>query len=263
MPVQEDLLSTRQATDSLLTCIMDMGELLLTSGAEVVRVEDTIARLCTAYGFARVDVFSITSSIVVTVHNTQGQVFTQTRRISARNTDLQKVAAVNALSRQICRNPISVEEFQTQLGKIRQTKSYPLPLQCLAYALISAVFAVFFGGTAMDGCAAALSGILIFFTELVLAKLRMNHLLQAVLVSAFTAFVVVVMVRLGIGNSPEKITIGNIMLLIPGIAFTTSLRDLISGDTISGLVGLCEAVAKAIAIAAGFAIVLIQAGGIL
>ena len=61
----------------------------------------------------------------------------------------------------------------------------------------------------------------------------------------------------------DKITIGNIMLLIPGISFTTSLRDIINGDTISGLVGISEAVIKAIAIAIGFAMVLVGMGGIL
>jgi len=71
------------------------------------------------------------------------------------------------------------------------------------------------------------------------------------------------MVRVGIGNSPELITIGNIMLLIPGIAFTTSLRDIINGDTISGLVGISEAVIKAISIAIGFAVVLVEMGGVL
>ena len=81
--------------------------------------------------------------------------------------------------------------------------------------------------------------------------------------SAITAFAVVLLVRLGIGNTPEKITIGNIMLLIPGIAFTTSLRDIINGDTISGLVGISEAVIKAVAIAIGFAAVLAQMGGAL
>ena len=91
----------------------------------------------------------------------------------------------------------------------------------------------------------------------------MNSILQSLLVSAFTAFVVLLLVHLGIGNTPEKIMIGNIMLLIPGIAFTTSLRDLINGDTISGLIGLIEAIVKAIAIAIGFAAVLVQFGGAL
>ena len=65
----------------------------------------------------------------------------------------------------------------------------------------------------------------------------------------------------GLGQNPDKIIIGNIMLLIPGIALTTSLRDMINGDTISGLLGLSEAVLKALAIAIGFAAVLMRMGG--
>lgn len=57
---------------ALLACILDMGELLLTSGAEVMRVEDTLTRLCMVYGFAQADVFTITSSIVLTVRTRRG-----------------------------------------------------------------------------------------------------------------------------------------------------------------------------------------------
>ena len=104
---------------------------------------------------------------------------------------------------------------------------------------------------------------MLFVIQYFMQKLRMNSILQCLLVSAFTALVVTVLVRLGIGDTPAKITIGNIMLLIPGVSFTTSLRDMINGDTISGLVGISEAVIKAIAIAIGFAAVLVQMGGVL
>jgi uncharacterized membrane protein YjjP (DUF1212 family) len=58
----------------------------------------------------------------------------------------------------------------------------------------------------------------------------------------------------------DKIIIGNIMLVIPGIQFTNSLRDMINGDTISGLLNLSEALLKAIAVAMGFAVVLMIGG---
>ena len=250
-----------QTPDALISCILDMGELLLTNGAEVLRVEDTLSRLCHAYGFTRINVFSITSSIVLTVHNAEDRIFTQTRRISGRDTNLQKVALVNALSRQLCEVPVSVEIFRKRINAIRGCGTCPLFIQCICYAVISAVFSVFFGGSVMDGLAAAISGVVMFFTLQFMQKLRMNSILQSMLVSAITAFAVVLLVRLGIGHTPEKITIGNIMLLIPGIAFTTSLRDIINGDTISGLVGISEAVIKAVAIAIGFAAVLVQMGG--
>lgn len=263
MSAEETVIKAQETPDTLIACILDMGELLLTSGAEVLRVEDTLTRLCTAYQFRRINVFSITSSIVLTVEDAGGHVHTQTRRIAARDTNLQKIALVNALSRELCRTPISVEALQGRIDEIRQSRTCPLAVQCICYAVISAVFSIFFGGSPWDGFAAALSGLMLFIIQFFMQKLRMNSILQSLLVSAFTALVVTILVRLGIGDTPAKITIGNIMLLIPGVSFTTSLRDMINGDTISGLVGISEAVIKAIAIAIGFAAVLVQMGGVL
>ena len=247
--------------EKLMGCFLDIGELLLTSGAEVLRVEDTITRLCRAYGFARADVFTITSSIVLTVHSPDGNIFTQTRRILSQNIDLERVAQVNALSRSLCTTPLPIQQVQSEIEKIRNKKSSHPVVQCLCYAIISAVFAVFFGGTFSDACAASLSGTVIYLSLTFCKKMRLNSILQHMLVSALAALVIVLLVRLGIGNDPAHIIIGNIMLLIPGIAFTSSLRDLINGDTISGLLGFAEAILKAMAIAIGSAVVLMQMGG--
>ena len=93
----------------VLAAILDIGELLLESGAEVMRVEDTITRLCQAYGFLRSDVFTITSSIVLTVQMEGGRVMTQTRRVRTRQTDLGAVEKLNALSREVCARRMPVE----------------------------------------------------------------------------------------------------------------------------------------------------------
>ena len=145
-----------QQQEQILCAILDAGELLLTAGAEVARVEDTSRRMAAAYGFGRADVLTITASMIVTAQSNDGAVLTQTRRILRRETNMQRIEAVNAL---------------------------------------------------------------------------------------------------------DYIIIGNIMLLIPGIAFVTSLRDMIVGDTISGLLGAFEALLRALAIAAGCALVLMQLGG--
>lgn len=87
-------------------------------------------------------------------------------------------------------------------------------------------------------------------------KLEVQNIVLTVLSSAAAALCAVTFTGLGLGVSIDKISIGNIMLLIPGLAFTISIRDIISGDTISGLLGVCEALLRALAIAAGFAIVL-------
>ena len=88
---------------------------------------------------------------------------------------------------------------------------------------------------------------------------KLGHVgLNPVLASALYAFaggaVAVLALSLGLGDSFDKIAIGDIMLLIPGAALTNALRDLLSGDTISGLTRLVQAVLAAIAVATGFAL---------
>lgn len=246
--------------EALLACILDMGELLLVSGAEVRRVEDTLTRLCAAYGFERADVFTITSSIVLTAAAPGGRVLTQTRRIRERRTDLGCVEWVNGLSRRLCAQPLELAGLRRAVEEVRQGRAYPPWVQCAAYAVVSAAFTAFFGGAARDALAAALSGALLAGALALGRRLPLGDLLLNLLCSAFAALAAA-LAALGVGVSPEKIIIGNIMLLIPGLGLTVSLRDMIGGDTISGLLGLCEAVLKALAVAAGFAVVLLRAGG--
>lgn len=247
--------------ESLLTCILDMGELLLTSGAEVVRVEDTISRLCQVYQFTKCDVFTITSSIVLTVRTPSGHTLTQTRRIQYRGTNLGRIEKVNALSRLICRTPLAPSDFQRELEQLKQRNDYPKNVRCLMYVMISATFSLFFGGTLQDALSAALSGFILFqFLELT-TPLHLNKTLQCILASFITSLAVAALTFFDLGQNTDQIIIGNIMLLIPGLSFTTSLRDIFNGDTLSGLLGLCEAIVRALAVAIGFATVLLWTGG--
>ena len=96
-----------------------MGEALQNSGAEVFRVEDTLNRIAIAYGAEDVNVFVITSSIVVTLTMPSLPPQTETRRLRhAASNDLLTLEKLNALSRRICTAPPSIEEFQRQLNDI-------------------------------------------------------------------------------------------------------------------------------------------------
>ena len=241
--------------EQILAGILDIGEIMLVSGAEVNRVEDTVQRMAQAYGCSRVDVFTITSSIVVTAH-WNGEIFTQTRRIREYRNDIARIEACNALSRRICKAPLAETEFLAECNRLRNAPGCPLYITCLSYIMVAASFAVFFGGTAWDALAAALSAVLLFGTDQLLSRIRMQRVVTTIICSAVVALSAVALAKLRIGHSVDMICIGNVMLLIPGISFTTSLRDMISGDTISGLLGLCEALLRAVAIALGFALIL-------
>ena len=243
-----------------LSSAMNAGELLLSCGAEVSRVENTVQRIGRACGFERVDVFTITSYIAATAFLPDGTTMTESRRIKARVTSLGKVEEVNALSRHFCIGEISLQAFCDELRRVREEKTSPWWLGLLMYMIISFSLSIFLGGTFPDGIASALSGMVLYGMICMSAHLQMNSLIQTSICSAVTAIAVLLLVRLGIGVHPDKIMIGNIMLVIPGMQLTNSLRDMINGDTVSGVLNLSEAILKAVSVALGFAIVLLAGG---
>ena len=108
--------------ERLLHCVMDIGEQMLCSGAEVHRVEESVERMCRAFGARRVDVFIITSSMVVTVF-TDSDSYTQTRRITSSGTDFERLHHLNALCRRICTVPMTEAEIRDALARIDGVKS--------------------------------------------------------------------------------------------------------------------------------------------
>ena len=242
----------RTEAEERLYCAMTIGEELLVSGAEVNRVEDTIRRICTAYGAERVDVFTITSSIVTTIYGADFGACTQTRRVSGMAYDLNRLDALNRLSRRICSENLSPEEVRAEIKCIDAGPRYAFGMQLFIYALISGSFSIFFGGSLRDMLASALIGILLKLFESALRRKAHNALVTGLLCSSAGGLLAQLSVRLGLGVHADLIGIGNIMLLIPGIAFTNSLRDLFSGDTITGLIRFLESMLLAIVIALGF-----------
>lgn len=247
-------------TSQFVSQILDIGEILLVSGAEVNRVEDTIRRIGNAYGYVKMDVFTITSSIVVTVRSEDGQITTQTRRISGYRTDMERVERANALSRELCEKTPPIETIPERVAKLKEPHRYGETMTTVAYIVAAGAFAVFFGGDLWDCIAALLPAFLMRRVMCINDRLRLNPLISTFICALTGSIVIIILIRLGIGHSVDAIMIGCVMLMIPGLGLTSSLRDMITGDTMSGLLGLCEAVIKAIVLAVGFTLILIPLG---
>lgn len=249
--------------EQLLSCALDIGEQMLISGAEVGRVESAIRYICTAYGCRRTDVFTITSSIVVSVEDDCGCHGTQTRRVTGTRTDLTRLHRLNDLSREICEQTPDFDYVQKKLKDICAQPPYPLWVECLGSAVIGFSFAIFFGGSLMDGLVACALAFFLRCAIWALQKAAMNQIFINTAASFLLSLAAIVLVRNRIGQDVNKIIIGNIMLLIPGIALTNSLRDMISGDIMTGMLRFFDAVLVAAAIAAGYILAAGLTGGVL
>jgi uncharacterized membrane protein YjjP (DUF1212 family) len=245
----------------LLTCVMDLGEQLLVNGAEIYRVEECINRVFNAYEVKRVDTFIISSSMVVSVTDGE-EVYTQTRRINFVGTNIEKLHRLNDLSRQICKYKYSVEKIRSELDLIsNKTPSYSLFLRAFANAIISGSFTLFFGGNHIEAVISFVIGFVLQFIYFSLGKLKTNRLFEKLLCSLTVSLLAFFAVKLSWVSAVDKIIIGNIMSMIPGIGFTNAIRDLFKGDIFAGVHRLIESLLISAAIASGYVIPAMLIGG--
>lgn len=249
--------------NKLFDLAMDLGEQMLISGAEVHRVEEGLDRILHAMGACRVDVFIITSSMVVTVHTENGDSLTQTRRIKDTGNDYERLHKLNALSRKICSENMSAEDIESELKGISESRGYPQWLICVCYSLIAGAFTLFFGGGLAEAAVSLFVGLIVSFVVMICDRTVKNKIFTKFVSSLVATALALAMLKLGLIPDIDKVLIGNIMTLVPGIGLTNAIRDLFVGDSIAGLLRTIEACLAALAIAAGYFVLIFLIRGAL
>lgn len=238
--------------EQLLQGLLDLGEGLLTSGAEVTRTEDTLNRVGYAYGASNMNVFSITNHISATMIWPDGTTVSQTRRIRRTvSNNFIRLEQLNSLSRRVCGEPVPAGELRRCVNAI--TDSPERHVEYLLGCLLSAAsFTLFFGGSWLDMLISAAAACLIFFVETAFRPLAMNHLILQYLASFAAGFLIQIADTLMPEANVTFIVSGAVMPLIPGVAFTNAFRDIFLGETLSGTMRLVEAVLLSGTLAFGF-----------
>ena len=237
--------------EEILDVAMEIGVNLLQCGAEIRRVEETITYICKAYGATEIDVFAIPSLIIATIV-VEGQTYTtKVKRNLDVTTDLFRLEKYNKLSRKICKDKPSLAEVKEEVNTIKNLKDYNIFLLYLGAIFSAGGFALFFGGTILDGIAAGLVAIPMFMF-LRLQKKTFNQFVHTLICALIGGFFSVVACWIGLADNLSYVMSGAIMIIIPGLAIGTSIRDIMSNDVLSGSVRLFQAVVSSMAIAAGF-----------
>ena len=249
-------------TDRLLCLALDVGDGMLKNGGEINRVEETVTRICHAYGAVHTEVFSIPSVIIAAIRMEDGSYSSQVRRIHSSSNDLYRLEQFNDISRWACREKPSLEELDARIRRVKQKNGVPSWLRCLGAAMAAGAFALFFGGDWKDGMVAAIIGALVFLVDGIPVK-QFNGLAKTLIQSILAGILAILAVFLGLGSDAGMIMIGTIMLLIPGLSFGTALRDLLCGDILAGTLKTVQCILAALMIAGGYLLAMFLMRGLL
>lgn len=240
--------------DKLLNLSVELGCRLMFSGAEIYRVEESVRRLLQAYGLDSPEVFAIPNCVIVSITTPQGHPITRMRRITGHGTDIELLERCNDLCRRLCAQRPPVDEAWDMLASLSRTPKYPPHKVLMGYGIAPAFFSPLFGGGVADALCAMTSGLAVGLCLLYGRRLiGSNSFFRTAICSAAAALMSLLLVRLGIGQSLDTVTISALMVLVPGVALTTAMREIMAGDIISGLCRAAESILTAAAIAIGTA----------
>lgn len=237
--------------EEILELAVELGYQIQIAGGEIYRVEESVNRILRAYGIETGEVFAIPNCLIASAH-INGREITSMRRIPNHGTDIWKLEAMNGLCRRLCSIPQPVKSARQELSTLLEgEKQYSRLAILLAHFFGAGFFSLFFGGSWHDGLCAGICGAAIGLTLWWMDALKANLLIRTIAGGGVSALLALGLVAVGLGRSVDLVTIGALMILVPGVALTNAVRDVMVGDMVSGLSKLAEAVLVGIAIALG------------
>ena len=240
-------------TEKILNFSSELGRQLLQNGAEIYRVEESIEFLLAAYGFEKVEVFAIPAFIVLNIQ-TEERNFTKAVRVRTSSLNLRKLHRLNALCRELCRETPDLEEANRRFEAVLAEPRYSPAMAYLSFGMVAMFFTLFWGGTVADAAIAFGCGLLIRWIVTFMSRVRANVFFTNLVAAAVADLPATLLNMVGASVHMDKIIIGTIMLLVPGLAITNVMRDVLAGDFLTALTRFAEVLIVAMGISIGVAI---------
>ncbi|MBS4960104.1 MAG: threonine/serine exporter family protein [Clostridiales bacterium] len=242
--------------EKLLDLALNAGAILMESNAETYRVEDTIDHILSVNTVAKPQAFATATGVLVSMENGAVKNKARLKRVKNRSVNLEKISRINDLSRRFVEGRISLDDALLEIEEIRNLPGRKPALLIFCYGMTSAAFTCIFGGTPQDCISSFFVGCLLGAFLGILNQNHVSGFMQNLLGGGLIGFSSVIFQRLGLGNTYSLVIIGALMPLVPGVAITNAIRDIMDGDYLSGTSRCVEAGLTAAAIACGVGLAL-------
>lgn len=241
--------------NQLTHIVVKTAEILLSSGAEIYRVEDTISRICRSYKVS-CETFVVPSCIFISIGESEQEAISLLKRVKDRSVDLHRIELINNFSRSLGKNPLDYEEGIEELQKIEKTKGYSFGTRLAVAGLTAFIYVMLFQGKPLDGAIAMAISLLIYTFKEKVQSFEFFQFFQYFISGIIAGGLSILAHRFLPQLDIYKTIIGAIMILLPGVAISNGIKDALYGDITSSLFRLWEAIFIATALGAGVGIML-------
>lgn len=231
----------------------DIGEALLKNGSEIYRLETNVCGAVKHFGF-ECNCFATLTCLIVGIEDENGETITIVRRISSRQTNLDKVYKIITLVENI--DKYTMDEIKSAIQNIDKEETYTEYQILLAYCIVAGFFSTLFGGGSRDFLVAVVGGLSIGI---------FNKFCELIDVGSFFVNLICGFIATAVGALSQKYgfipdmsipIISALMILVPGVPFVNSMRDIFSDDLVTGISRFIEVIMIGTSIAVGSGIAL-------
>jgi len=237
--------------NKLLKFALDAGEIMLSSGAETHRVQDTMHRILSVSHSTGVDALAMSTFLIASIPSKKSGSLTLTRGVYNRSMNFEKICSVNDISRAFVSRQITLAQASKRLEKINHSPAYSRITHIMGSGMACGGFALVLDGSGIDGLAAFVFGLIIGFVLSYSSKTKMPYFFNCMLAGFIAGSSAVIFHKLVPTAGTGIIIIGSITPLLPGMTMTNSIRDIMEGHFISGTSKMVETLLVAFAIAGG------------
>ena len=188
-----------QNIDELET-VLYAGNLLLSSGAEIYRAEETMYRIADAMQIKDMDAY-VTNRGIFASGNVPGKgIESRIMSVPDKELNIDKIEAVNELSREFCSNRMDLSYLKASLQNIANMGEQNVGEKILSYFFGAGCFSYAIGTSFRDSLCAAIIGSLVGF-YMIWSKYRIkSRVLITIIASVLTALLSNLFVAIGLGS---------------------------------------------------------------
>lgn len=245
----------------ILDFAASLGCRMLTVGANLERVNDTMYRICHSYHLDSISIYSLSSVIMISAKSSDGTIGSRQISVPRENKHLEKLNRFNQLSRRICSETPPPETLSGLLAETENVNDYSSPTLILGYLIAMTSVGIINGGSIKDIISADLNILLLLWLTDFFDKRHINRIVANALCTFIAGTLAILYVKIGIGEHLFIIVIVDSMLLIPSSALVNAFRNILCGNEMNGILEFLKVILETMAIVFGLMVSIYMFGG--
>ena len=238
-----------------LEIILKAGKILLSSGAEISRTEDTMNYIARAMNFKDLEAYVSNRGIFATAKKDDNTEITRICNVPEVDINLSKIESVNALSRRITQKNITIEEIESELNQIDTMSDYSFFWRLVAYTLGASGFSYAIGSSITDSIIAGIIGLILGVYMCTIKRILSSDVLITILGSILIALLGNLFIHFELGSNLSVILLGAMIDIVPGVPFVNAIREYSQNNYNTGITLMMGALLTCISMAVGVAVV--------